>query len=275
MKTNLLRSVTLLCAIVGVAFAAPLTQTAAVHTRPDPGAPAITYLKAGTDPVPATSMLGSTPAGWMAIELAGPFDGYVEKSDLTKALDIKPGSAIRLAPKADAGVLAVADKGDKITITGLHGKWTQVSLERKLIGYVNVGSAPGYLPPVATTPAGSAPSDQPTSPAPVAPVAYGAAGAGQAAPMVNLGDGGGASLPRQFAGKFVSTRRPFTPRRPYDWALNDDAGKRYAYVDISRLLQTEQIEKYANHDVVVFGTAKAGGPNGKDLVIEVESLQLR
>lgn len=92
--------------------------------------------------------------------------------------------------------------------------------------------------------------------------------------MLNLGDGGSASLPRQFAGTFVSTRRPFAPRRPYDYALNDNAGKRYAYVDISKLLQTDQIEKYVNHQVVVFGTAKATA-DGKEFVIQVETLQLR
>jgi len=246
--------------------AAPLTETTAVHTQPDAGSPAITYLKAGTEPAPAASALASTPAGWMAIELPGPFDGYVEKKDLNKALDVKPGAAIHLEPKPESPVLATAQAGDKTTITGLHGKWTQISLEKKLVGYISVGGAPGYVPPIATTPAGS-------SPPPVNPTAYGVAGAGQAAPVVGLGDSA-ASLPRQFAGKFVSTRRPFTPRRPFDWALNDDAGKRYAYLDVSKLLQIEQIDKYDGHAVEVFGTAKAS-PEGKNLVIEVESLQLR
>lgn len=81
-------------------------------------------------------------------------------------------------------------------------------------------------------------------------------------------------MPRLLAGKFVSTRSPFKPRRPYDWALNDDAGKRYAYLDISKLLLTEQIESYIDHSVVVFGAAKPIAGT-KDFVIEVESLQLR
>jgi hypothetical protein len=76
------------------------------------------------------------------------------------------------------------------------------------------------------------------------------------------------------AGKFVSTRKPLRPRRPYDWALEDDAGKRYAYLDISKLLLTEQIESYVDHAVVVFGSAKPI-PNSKEFVIEVESLQLK
>ena len=261
-------------AALTAATAAPLNETTAVHTRPDASSPAISFLKAGSEPTPAPNLIASTPAGWMAIELPGPFEGYVENKDLTKSLDVKPGAAIRLAPKADAGVLALANNGDKTTITGLHGKWTQISLERKLIGYVNLGGTPGYMPPIATTPA-AAPSpaaSAPLSPAPVQPGAYGMAAAGQAAPMVSLGDN--SALPRQFAGRLVSTRRAFTPRRPYDYALNDDAGKRYAYVDISKLLLTDQIEKYLDHPVVVFGTAKAV-PNTKDIVIAVETLQLK
>src|SRR5213075_2032909 len=106
----------------------------------------------------------------------------------------------------------------------------------------------------------------PMSPSPVAPGVYGVATPGQAAPMVNLGDGGSSVLPRQFAGRFVSTRRAFAPRRPYDYALNDDAGKRYAYLDISKLLLTEQIEKFIDRKVSVFGAAK-NSADGKDIVI--------
>ncbi|HVS52231.1 MAG TPA: SH3 domain-containing protein [Opitutaceae bacterium] len=288
MKTNLLRcphrlvrALAVWSAATAALGAAPLAETTAVHTKPDAAAPAITFLKAGTEPVAVTGAVADTPAGWMAIELPGPFEGYVESKDLMKSLDVKPGAPIRLAPKPDAPVLAVAEKGDKTSIAGIHGKWMQISLEKKLTGYINLGGTPGYLPPLATTPATAAPAPlnppstaAPLSPAPVAPSAYGVTTAGQPAPMVNLGDGGASSLPRQFAGKFVTTRRAFTPRRPYDWALNDDAGKRFAYLDVSKLLQTDQIEKYANHEIVVFGTARST-VDGKDLVIQVETLQLK
>ncbi len=275
MKTKLHLSA-ILCAVLAPALpAAPLPATTAVHTQPDASSPAISYLKAGTDPVPAAGAFASTPAGWMAIELPGPFEGYVENKHLAKSLDVKPGTSIRLAPKADAGVLAVAVKDDKTSITGLHGKWTQISLERNLTGYIHLGGTAGYVPPIANNPATSAPkSPAPMAPAPVTPGIYGVATPGQAAPMVNLGDGGSSTLPRQFAGRFVSTRRAFSPRRPYDYALDDDAGRRFAYLDVSKLLLTDQIEKYLNLSVVVFGTAKTG-PEGKEIVIQIESLQLR
>lgn len=254
----------LIATLLPAAVAAPLNSTTAVHTRPDAAAPTITFLKAGTEPGPVSTQ--PAPLGWLAIELPGPFEAYVENKDLLKSLDVKPGAALRIAPKSDAGILATAEPNDKSTITGLHGKWTQISLERKLVGFINVGIPGAPTPPPAT------PSPGAMSPAPVAPTAYGVGVQGQPAPVVSLGDS--ASLPRQFAGRFVSTRRPLMPRRPYDYALNDDAGKRYAYLDLSRLLLADEVEKYLEHNVVVFGSAKSTA-EGRDIVIEVETLQLR
>lgn len=261
-----------------IAVAAPLTATTAVHTQPNDSSPAITYLKAGTEPAVAHSELASSPAGWLAIELPGPFEGYVPNKDVMKSLDVRVGAAVRLEPKPDAGVITTIEASDKTEITGLRGKWTQIHVEKPLVGYIFLGGTRGYLPPIATTPAASAAiaptAAAPLAPPPVTPTAYGAAAPGQAAPVVGLGDPNGVTLPRLFQGKFVSTRSAFRPRRPYDWAVNDDAGERYAYLDISKLLLTDQIENYVNHMVVVYGAAKPV-PGTKDIVILVESLQLK
>ena len=275
MKTNLCHSAVFFAVTARALTAAALTATTAVHTKPDATSPAISYLKAGTDPVPAAGSFAATPAGWLAIDLRGPFEGYVENKDLAKSLDVKPGAPIRLAPKADAGVLTIAEPGDKTTLTGIHGKWTQISLQRALVGYIHLGGTAGYQPPIATAPATAAARPvAPVAPPPVSPGIYGVATPGQPSPMVNLGDGGSSTLPRQFAGRFVSTRRPLTPRRPYDYALNDESGRRFAYLDVSKLLLTDQIEKYVNLNVVVFGAAQST-PEGKDFLIRVESLQLK
>ena len=218
----------------------------------------------------AADSVASTPAGWMAVELAGPFEAYVQDKELTKGLDMKPGAAIYLAPKPDASILTVAQKDDKTNITGQRGRWLQIRLERKLIGYINIGGTPGYLPPIATAVAGAS---APMSPAPVAPAAFGSTEAGHAAPVIASADST-SSLPRQFSGKLVSTRRPLRPRRPYDWALNDDADKRYAYLDFSKLLSAQPIDILVDHAVVVYGSTRASA-DGKDLVIEAESLQLK
>ena len=276
MKTNL-SLVTLLLATAAATAAAPLSGTTAVHLQPDESAATITYLKAGSEPVVVPGSLATTPAGWLAVELPGPFDGYVKNGDIMKNLDVRPGAPVYLTPKPGATEFTRFDPADKTDITGLHGKFTQIRLEKKLTGYIHIGGAPGYLPAIATAPAAAAPAPAQArlvDASPVTPIAYGVTTAGHPAPVVNLGDGGSSTLPRLFQGKFVSTRSAFKPRRPYDWALNDDAGSRYAYLDVSKLLLTEQIEKYIDHVVVVYGAGKAV-PGGNDIVIEVESLQLK
>lgn len=278
MKTN--------CALVaffGVVtcglVAAPLTETTAVHLKPDASSPAFSYLKAGTEPTVANGT--TAPAGWVAVQLAGPHTVFVQNKDVMKSLDVRPGAELRVAPKLDAAILSVAAKDDALEISGLQGRWTQLQLKRSVTGYIKAPGVPAnaiaaQLPVASVPPAarGTPSTAAPVAPPPVAPSAYGSAAPGQAAPMVNLGDGGTSALPRMFQGKFVTTRSPFKPRRPYDWALTDEGGARFAYLDVSRLLQTEQIEKYTDRTVAVFGAAKPI-PGTNDFVIVVESLQLR
>lgn len=275
MKT-LLRHLSVLLATTATALAAPLTATTAVHTKPDEASPSITVLSAGSEPVPTLgATMANTPAGWMAVELPGPFDGYVQNKDITKSLDVRDGAPIHLAPKPEAGVLTTMEKGDKSNITGLHGKWTQISLQKRITGYIRLAGGTSYAasaPLTTSAPAAMAPA--PVSPSPMTPVAYGVTTAGRPAPMVNLGDGGSSTLPRLFQGKFVSTHSAFKPRRPFDWALDDDSGERYAYLDMSKLLLTEQLDKYVDRHVVVYGAAKSM-EGRKDIVIVVESLQLK
>jgi hypothetical protein len=239
--------------------AAPLTETTAVQARPEASAPAIAVLKAGTEPTLAAGV--TAPPGWLAVELSGPYEAYVQNKDFLKSLDIHPGAPIRLAPKHDAPVLTTAEKGDNIEIIGLFGKWTQVKFSKKITGYIQVAGA---------MPAAPSPTPAPAiteAPAP-APVATDSNAPGH---EVNTDAN---TLPRLLEGKVVSTRHPFTPRRPYDYELDDASGSRLAYVDVSHLLVTGQMDNYISHTVDVYGTVKPMN-NGNDLVITAESLQLK
>jgi hypothetical protein len=236
-----------------------LTRTTAVQTLPDPAAPVITYLKAGSEPVPTSDPTVNPPEGWIAVDVPGPFDGYVANHDLTKDLTVKPGSPVLFEPKAGAYLLTTAARDDKFTITGLRGNWTQVRLDRSLIGYIHPGSMP----------------DSRAAAAPLtAPVEVHSTAPGKPAPEAGSGYDAG-KLPRTFEGRFVSTRSsPLSPRRPYDWQITDENGVRRAYLDVGKLLLTEQMDKYVGHNVEVFGPARAVlGTN--DIVVQVESLQLK
>jgi|GEM_PF-6821683 len=122
------------------AFAAPLPTTTAVHAQPDANSPAIATLKAGTEPKPAANALSAAPSGWLAVELEGPFEGYVPNKDIAKSLDVKIGAQIRVAPKNDATVITTMEAADKSEITGLHGRWTQVKIEKTITGYIYLGT---------------------------------------------------------------------------------------------------------------------------------------
>jgi hypothetical protein len=261
----------LILAAAGLAWsaaleAATLTASTAVQTQPDPSAPVFTVLKAGSDQPAPSDKAGPPPAGWTAVEIPGPFEGYVKNKDLSKQLDVLPGASIYLAPKVGAGLLAVFEKGDKAEITGLHGGWTQIRLEKTLVGYIRTGQAePAPAPaPVATaTPGVSFPAALP--PAPAAPAA--------AAPAVSP-QGEAVPLSRLYEGTLASTRSVLAPRRPFDWQLNDASGKRIAYVDLSKLLLTDQIGNYAGHSVVVLGSMRPVKETN-DLVIDVEGFRLK
>jgi len=252
--------------------AAPLAQTAAVHTRPDPAAPTITFLRAGMTPTLVSDPLGTTPAGWLAVRLSGPFEAYVENKAIGKSLEVRVGAPFHLQPRTDATVISLMEAGDKASISGLHGRWTQVQLEKDIIGYVRVSGGAATIAPAEPV-LRDVPAAGPQTPS-VLPTTPLVAQAGRPAPLTDLGDGGSSALPRLFQGKFVSSKRPFAPRRPYDWQLNDGAGVRYAYLDVSKLLLTDQIEKYIDHVVVVYGTAQAM-PGGRDIVIRIETLQMK
>jgi hypothetical protein len=240
--------------------AATLSVATAVQSQPDPSSAVITVLKAGSEQPVASDKVGPAPAGWLAVDVAGPFEGYVRNKDLTKQLDVEPGANIYLAPKDGGAVLAVFEKGDKAEITGLHGGWTQVRLEKTLVGYIQAGPAA----PVSA--AVSAPSS-PAAPAPAAP-----SGPQSTAPAAGGGQSG--ALSKLFEGTLATTQTILSPKRPYDWQLADADGKRIAYVDLTKLLLTDQIENYAGHAVVVLGSLKPV-KDANDLVIEVEALRLK
>ncbi len=184
----------------------------------------------------------------------------MKNKDLSKQLDVVPGATVYMAPKDGAGVLTTFEKGDKAEITGLHGGWTQIRLEKTLVGYVQAQGA-------------AAPAPEPVAAAAPAPAA---APAGATAPAASAPPSSGANPApsRLFEGTLASTHKLLGTKPPYDWQLSDADGNRVAYVDLSKLLLTDQIENYSGHPVVVLG-ALSPVPDSTDLVIAAEGLRLK
>jgi hypothetical protein len=274
MKPTTLRLLAVFGAITVGLQATPLTEATAVYSKPDASATILTTLKVGTEP--AITVDGSNvPVGWTAITLAGPHEVYAANKDVTKALDVRPGSPYVTEPKIGAPVLTLAEKGDPTEITDYRGKWTKFRLSKPVTGYIKSAAAPVTPPaakPIATASA-PAVTSAPIKDAPATATVptQAVVNIGRAA---SVGDGGSSVLPRLFQGKFTSTYHPLRPRRPYEFQLTDAAGSRYAYVDISKLLATEQLTKYVDRTVVVYGTAHSV-PGSTEMVVVAESLQLR
>lgn len=260
-------------ATLPVLSAAPLTNDASVHATPDAASAVIATLNAGVEPVPTSSPNAiALPANWQAVDIVTTNDLWVRDSDLNKELEVKPGSAFRADPREEAPVLGTMAAGDASDLLGLKGKWVQLRITKKTTGYINLNTPPAK--PTSTPPASSQVAQVP----PAAPAAQPAPLAATSVPdtgrAVEQGDGGSASLPRSFQGVFASTRRAFTPRRPYDYQLTDSSGSRFAYLDISKLLTSEQFDNYIGRTVIIYGTAIAV-PNSKEIVIKAETLQMR
>jgi len=235
-----------------------LSADTAVFVQTDPASPILARLKRGA----TVTIVGEAPAGWRRIEVSGPFEAYVHNRDMTKGLEVREGASIYAAPRKDAPLLTVAAAGDKTEITGIRGDYCQITLEKKLQGFIAVGET-------ANTPANTKALFSVTAPVAPAPVT---AVTTPGRPVQLTGNT--ADMPRMFAGKLVLARRViFNPNPPYDYQLIDASGRRFAYVDTKRLLLTDKIEAYLDRSISITGTVR-NTVDGKDLVIAAESMQL-
>lgn len=244
----------LLFATILVAAAAlraePLTRDATVYARPEPSATVLKVLPAGTDPIPAVAPTEPAPAGWIAVEVAGPRELFVSNNDVGKNLDVKAGAFFYLRPDRRSPVVATMQPGDQAELLNLAGDFTSFTVQKPIVGYIKLASS------AATVPA-----------APTRPVIVN----GPAA----VGDIGRAAMPRFYEGRFAATQNFLAYKHPYNFQLIDSTGNRFAYLDISRLLLTDKVDLFLDRVVIIYGTARTLNQEGTKRVIEVESLHLK
>lgn len=245
--------------------------------QPVYASPAENALVLGTAQAGSRLATSPAPSGWQAVEFAGPHTVYVTEKDTLKNMEVRPGASYYAAPKADAPVIGLADEKDPATFADIVGRYNKFSLDKPIIAYVRVVptpvapvevASPAPAPEVIAAPVAAAPFTDSTAvlrndiPANSPTVAGRGLEAGEP------------RLARTFFGTVASTRNPLRPRRPFDYQLNDSSGARIAYLDVSRLLQTEQIDAFIARPVTLFGTAEPLG-TGKEIVIRVETLKLQ
>lgn len=266
----LVRFISLLCLIATASLAEIATRPTTVHVRPDSGSAVIVLIDTG-ERLPEPAPIRGVPSGWTAVSVPGPHEVYVHNKHITKDLDIKPGSPLHVEANEDSPILTNSAVDDKMEITNLRGRWTQLALHSDVTGYV-FGTA--------ADPLSSGPTDilqTPVEDVPLvttAPVAPPRATTGEPVNRTAEERQSLADLPRLFEGMLRSTRVPLRPRRPYDFALETEDGTRFAYLNLTRILLRTPVENYLNRDVVVYGVARPI-PDTSDIVITVESIQTR
>jgi hypothetical protein len=260
MKTNSV--FLLLLALTATRLAAEtLAGDTAVFLSPDPKSPVIARLKAGASIV----VIPGAPAGWRQLEVSGPFEVFAQNRDVTKGLEVREGANLYVQPRKDAPILTVAGAEDKTDVTGLvrgSADWARVKLDKKLRGYIAVGETANQtaaVPTLALPAPATGYTPPPPSNAPGRPVAI---------------KGNSADLPRLFQGRLVSARTLLQRSPLYDYQLSDSSGRRLAYLNLEKLKLAGKVETYLERTVSVTGTMR-NTIDGKDLVIEVESLQLK
>ncbi|MBC8011967.1 MAG: hypothetical protein H7067_17915 [Burkholderiales bacterium] len=252
--------------------------------QPVYASPAENALVLGTAQAGSRLATSPAPSGWQAVEFAGPHTVYVTEKDTLKNMEVRPGASYYAAPKSDAPVIGLADDKDPATFADIVGRYNKFSLAKPIIAYVRDTPTPvapvevAAVAPVET----AAPAPEVVAAAPVAAAPFTDSTAvlrndiPASSPAV-AGRGletGEPRLARTFFGTVASTRNPLRPRRPFDYQLNDSSGARIAYLDVSRLLQTEQIDAFIARPVALFGTAEPLG-TGKEIVVRVETLKLQ
>jgi hypothetical protein len=271
------RSLTHALALVLSVLAAPAGRAATLeaplpaYASPDAAAPILGTATTGT-----RIAAGTAPSGWAAVELSGPHSVYVTEKDTLKNFEVRPGAAYLSAPRADAPVLGLAGENDPAEFADVSGKFSKFSLNKSIIAYVRVAPTPVAAitpePELAFAPAAPVADTQPalmddlTGTLPQNIPANHSVGQGRSSEV------GEPRLARTFFGTVASTRNPLRPRRPHDYQLNDSGGARIAYLDISKLLLTEQPDAFLGRPIAILGTAETVG---RDLVIHVESLKLQ
>ncbi len=265
-------------ALAAILRAATLDAPLPAYASPDAKAPILGTARAGT-----LVTAGTAPSGWAAVALDGPHTVYVTQKDTLKNFEVRPGAAYLAQPRPDAPVVGLAGEQDAAEFADIAGRYNKFSLQKPITAYVRIAPADAApVAPVASTPPPAEPAPAPVAAAPAAPAlledltgtlkndipASSPTTPGQSAQL------GEPRLARTFFGVVASTRSALRPRRPYDFQLSDASGSRIAYLDISRLLLTEQIEAFIDRPVALFGTAEPLG-SGREIVIRVETLKLQ
>lgn len=228
---------------------------------------------------------------WMRVDYPGNYVGYVEPSMINKDLSVREGAKVLLKPNKDSTVLTLVDGEVAPQVIELQEDWVTVFYEGTAPAYfrwpatapvvdseaitVATASAPAAAaspaaastapappparPPVPLTEPAPPPAAKPAPVAPATPAEVPAAAASnpptqllefRPEPLTSP------SISRPWEGKLIKLKGFDTWWTDYEYALENAAGVRIAYIDVSETLLFRPMESYDGAQVVVMGTAQ-------------------
>jgi hypothetical protein len=221
----------------------------------------------------------ATKASEVSVDGA-PITAWVETAALGAGNVLAVGTPLREAADAAGTVIRASRAGDTIVPLRVEGSWTQVRVLPADSGRRPAASLAAPAPVVATA--------QPPAPEPVqnvvtpAPVAVAPAPAPVAAPTAPTAPAASAPvlLPedyqavRTFTGSLEAVTGFIWTTPPSRYELVDKDGYRLAFLDVSKLMKTVDLQSTLGRQVQVSGTVK-GVRRGRDMLMSVDTLVLR
>jgi hypothetical protein len=252
-----------------------------VYLHPSTNAPIIGRLSANDLQIAPSGETRLTPQhrqeGWEAIAFLDDFRGFVRRSDITKDLEVQVGARVYVSPEANENrILARAAANDLFEIERLSGEWVEVSFRKPVTGYIRSGETTASRAPDAFQPP-PAPTER-ASPEPEMPIFEDVPGPradpSRSAPVSSREALATDGNMRLFEGRLSRSRSFLGRQQPYQFQLVDHQGNRVAYLDLNKLLITTPLDRFLDHNFLVYGHAEPI-EGRRDFVIRAEHMRLK
>ncbi|HAT60518.1 MAG TPA: hypothetical protein DCS60_07075 [Opitutae bacterium] len=227
MRAVIILPTLLLLATLSGGVSALAQESINVRIHPDPNSTLIGKLSSLSLAVTADWPKNTKPvSGWRPIHYRGDFLVYLDSQDIGKNFLPIPGSRYLISPRSDADILAIATDLDKAEIISIDPRFFHINLETIVLGYIRDYSAP----PTPKTKPNAVRTEVPKQPKSVI-------------------DSG-----QSFEGILVSASYLESTRSGYKFKLINSDNETIAYVDHSKLSDTEPLTNFVNTRLTAWGT---------------------
>ena len=218
-----------------------------LHLEPNPDSVVVIEIPENDE---ALRQVAHAAGDWLEVRYSGPYTGYVSSHGIDVSEGVSSGTPIYLEPSHDAAILAVIDTPGEVEVIET-GDWTKVSLRKSLRLFVSIE----YL-------RGTAGGSAQVTDASGKPVV----GSRASSPVAE-------EVAQNFEGRLVEAKRIlFFKKPPYPYALEDEKGKRIAYLDLEAVVISQPFKNYVGRKVEVYGTIEAEN-DGRRLVIHAVNMR--